>query len=101
MTTNEIKARCEQIVHNEYDWRANNDLGWLTAQIALAYREALAKGLEMAAVTLEQMYDESSDREVVFYEALLTGAVKCRGQANTLKETPCDTSQSKDCVEGR
>lgn len=69
-----LPADCEP----DYEERATE----LIAQaLSAAYAQGRRAGLEDGAKIAEKLYDESSDREAVFYECCLTIAEQCRQQA--------------------
>lgn len=47
MTTPDPEQTAERIVHNDYDWFANNDLAWLKGRIVLALRDTARRVREL------------------------------------------------------
>lgn len=110
MTTDEIKARCQEFLSDpEHDFQKRTDGLPFTFQVRLLeslFREAMAKGLEMATDGLTNDVRLDKDEEVrdnevgkdgdgTSYNQGIDMCIKwCCEQAKTLKEPPCDTSSS-------
>jgi hypothetical protein len=91
MNKDDVKARCGQWLREnglvEYNEYTQEELHTGLNEALEAFARALVvRGMEEAIKEVNQFYDESRDRDVVFYECLLTAVDRLKAEIQRIKE---------------